>query len=289
MKNFPRISIVTVSFNQREYLEHTITSVLGQNYPNLEYIIIDGGSTDGSVDLIRKYEKQLAYWVSEKDNGMYDGLQKGLSRATGEIMAWINSDDIFHPNSFFVAGEIFAHHPEVEWLQGMQSVIDEKGRTVFVKNFRKWSKYHYFLGDKDHIQQESTFWRKSLWDKAGGSLDTSLRLAGDYELWTRFFTHTRLYCVRTILGAFRMRSKDQLSLERMGEYNAEVSRVLEKQMERISPREKETIARIRRYYSFYSRIPFLRKSKAKELDSLFDYPFPLSFDRKNGCFRIDDI
>jgi glycosyltransferase involved in cell wall biosynthesis len=286
LMNFPKLSVVTVSFNQAPYLEQTILSVLGQEYPNLEYIIIDGGSTDGSVEIIKKYESRLSYWTSEKDNGMYDGLRKGLEKSTGEIMAWINSDDIFHPKSFFVAAEIFSNFKAVEWLQGIPSVIDEQGRTVYIKDFRQWSKYNYFLEDKEHIQQESTFWRRSLWEKAGAKLDISLKLAGDYELWMRFFSHAKLYCVKTILGAFRMRAANQLSLERMGEYNAEVSAVLAARMKDLSASEKETMELLRKYLQPSSN-PFARKITPEEYRAAFDFPPAFSFDRKKQSFVLE--
>ncbi len=106
---YPKISIVTPNLNQGKFLEETILSVLDQKYPNLEYIIIDGGSTDNSIDIIKKYEKNLFYWTSEKDNGMYEAIQKGFEKATGDIMAWINSDDLYHRNVFFVVAEIFSN------------------------------------------------------------------------------------------------------------------------------------------------------------------------------------
>ncbi len=288
LMSLPKLSIVTTSFNQAAYLERTIQSVLGQGYPDLEYIIIDGGSTDGSQEIIRKYEKHLAYWTSEKDSGMYDGIRKGFERSTGEIMAWINSDDIYHAGAFFVVGEIFSRLPEVHWIQGIPSVIDEEGRIVLVKNFRKWSKYHYLLGDKDHIQQESTFWRRSLWEKAGGRLDTSLKLAGDYELWMRFFRHAKLHGVRTVLGAFRMRSKNQLSLDRLDEYNREVAAVLDARLADLAPEEQETLRQIKRHQE-PSRIALLQKKDPAAYEALFDFPVPISFDRKNNVFRLGDI
>ncbi|HEU4717847.1 MAG TPA: glycosyltransferase family 2 protein [Bacteroidia bacterium] len=286
---YPKISIVTVSYNQAGFLESTIRSLLDQAYPALEYIIIDGGSTDGSVDIIRKYEKHLAFWISEKDNGMYDGLQKGLSRATGEVMAWINSDDLFHPGSLWVAGEIFSAMPQVEWIQGMASVIDETGRTVMVKNFRKWSKYNFFLGDPEHIQQESTFWRRSLWEKAGARLDTSLRYAGDYELWLRFFDHAQLHSVGTTLGAFRFRTKNQFTLEKMDDYNREANAALAARLGRLSEEEKKTLKKIRRYHERQSPPAFLRKKRLQEYKSLFGFPLPISYDRKNAAFRLGDF
>src|SRR5215212_7784658 len=112
----PRISIVTPSFNQGRFLRETMQSVLGQGYPNLEYVVIDGGSTDESVDIIRGHEQQLAAWVSEKDAGQYDAINKGFARTSGEVMAWLNSDDKYTPWALPVVGEIFAQLPEVKWL-----------------------------------------------------------------------------------------------------------------------------------------------------------------------------
>jgi glycosyltransferase involved in cell wall biosynthesis len=123
----PKITVVTPSFNQARYLEDTIRSVLDQGYPNLEYIIIDGGSTDGSADLIRRYEKQLTYWVSEKDNGLYDAIQKGFARSTGEIMTWVNADDMYHKQCLFTVAGIFQKFDQVKWLMGANTFFNEAG------------------------------------------------------------------------------------------------------------------------------------------------------------------
>ena|ERR1035437_1146809 len=173
----PKISIVTPNFNGAKYLEETILSVFEQNYPNLEYIIIDGGSTDGSLEIIKKYDKKLLLWLSEPDNGMYHAIQKGFDRSTGEIMAWINSDDKYHPGSLSIVSEIFEKYPEVNWLTGSITHFDVYGRTIRVFQPQRWSKYDYYTGNYGWIQQESTFWRRGLWEKSGGKLNLDVKYA----------------------------------------------------------------------------------------------------------------
>src|ERR1051326_2842776 len=126
----PRITVITPSFNQAEFLAQTITSVLGQKYPNIEYMVIDGGSTDGSVDIIRRYEKDLAYWVSEKDRGQTHAINKGLRRATGEIIAYLNSDDYYLPSAFDRVAAHFRAHPDVDLIHGRCRTVDVGGNKT---------------------------------------------------------------------------------------------------------------------------------------------------------------
>ena len=178
----PRISIVTPSFNHAQFLEQTLCSVLDQNYENLEYIVVDGGSTDRSVEIINQYAPRLAYWVSEPDGGHGNALNKGFKRSTGEIMAWLNSDDLYFPWTLHTVAEIFAAHPEISWVTShSNAVVDQKGRVVSAdRNYS--NKYDYLLG-RCNIQQELTFWRRSLWDRAGGNINEDYKLMVDGELW----------------------------------------------------------------------------------------------------------
>jgi glycosyltransferase involved in cell wall biosynthesis len=208
----PSISIVTPSYNQAQFLEETILSVLLQGYPNLEYIVIDGGSTDGSVDIIRKYEDKLTYWVSEPDNGQYDAINKGFAHSTGEIMVWINSDDKYCPWAFETISSIFGSLSEVQWLTSSSPLHWAKDgqlrRAETISGYaRSWFYRGWHCGNgpgaKGGIQQESTFWRRDLWDRAGGKVDDNLYYAGDYEFWARFYQFSDLVTTRCPLSGFR--------------------------------------------------------------------------------------
>lgn len=205
---YPRITVVTPNYNQANFIEKTIQSVINQDYPNLEYIIIDGGSTDGSVEIIKKYEKSLAYWESEPDNGMYHAINKGFSKATGEIMCWINSDDVLWEKSLFNVAKIMSSNKHIHWLQGFPSVINEEGALIDQRE-QVFSKYFFYWYQHEKsfafVQQESTFWRKELWEKVGSSIDTNYTLAADFDLWMRFLNYKKMYCTQIQLGAFRKR------------------------------------------------------------------------------------
>ena len=211
---YPKITVVTPNYNQGDFIEKTIQSVLNQEYPNLEYIIIDGGSTDESVDIIKKYKKSLTYWESEPDNGMYDAINRGFSKATGDIMCWINSDDVLWEHSLFNVANIFNSNLNIHWLQGYPSVINEKG-TIIYQRQQIFSKYYFYLYQHQSsfgfIQQESTFWTRELWKKSGASLDANYTIAADFDLWMRFFNYEKMYCTQIQLGAFRKREGQKSS------------------------------------------------------------------------------
>jgi glycosyltransferase involved in cell wall biosynthesis len=218
-----KISIVTPSFNQAEYLEDTLLSVVEQKYPDLEYFVIDGGSKDGSVEIIKKYQHQLNYWVSEPDKGHYSAINKGFRMATGEIMGWINSSDGYYPWTFEIIAEIFSSFPEVQWISGCASYFDI-GRVPRGVEFAKYRNRFDFLSGNCTLQQESLFWRKNLWEAAGSGLDETLKYAADTDLWFRFFQLARLYNVNTLLAGFRYHGDRRGESE--GKYHDEVQMIL---------------------------------------------------------------
>jgi hypothetical protein len=238
MQEFPRITIVTPSFNQGEFLEECIDSVLGQNYPNLEYIVMDGGSSDNSVAIIKKYEKHIAFWQSKPDDGQYYAINEGFRRGTGDFMAWLNSDDKYHAGALMKVAGVLHERADVEWLTGRPTAWGPDGKLALVEQeLVSWTREKLLARrpDDPFVQQESTFWRRSLWEKAGAGLRTEYHLAADHELWLRFSRFAQLFTVDALLGGYRYQ-KDQKAKVQRTEYLAEVEKVL--QEERRQPADK---------------------------------------------------
>jgi glycosyltransferase involved in cell wall biosynthesis len=217
----PKISIVTPSFNQGKFLESTIQSVLSQEYSNLEYVVIDGGSTDESPAIIEKYRDRLHFACSEPDGGHISAINKGFSHTSGEIMAWLNSDDMYFPWTLRTVSSIMTALPQIEWLTTLRPAYwDYHGFCIDVgTDIPGFSREAFLdgcyiaptpkgsgdmLGYYPPLQQESTFWRRSLWERAGGQVDTQFKLAADFDLWGRFYEHGELYGTSAPLAGFRL-------------------------------------------------------------------------------------
>lgn len=188
--DLPLVSIITPSYNQGQYLEQTMLSVLEQDYPRIEYIVIDGGSTDSSVTVIEKYASRLAFWVSEKDRGQTDAINKGFSRAKGEILAWLNSDDVYHPGAVSQAVAFLQSYPQIGVVYGDLDFIDERDRLIGRFNAAQTDLSRLKRGFV-HIPQPSAFFRAKHW-RAVGPLDPTFFFAMDYDLWVRLAGVTEL-------------------------------------------------------------------------------------------------
>jgi glycosyltransferase involved in cell wall biosynthesis len=205
----PVVSIITPSYNQAEYLEATIESVLSQDYPRLEYIVIDGGSTDGSLDIIKRYSGQLADWLSEPDAGQTEAINKGFNRATGEIYGWLNSDDVYQPGAISEVVDYFKSHPEIGMVYGQANYIDSTGKLVGRFPAAK-TDYTRLLRGYVHIPQQSAFFRGNLW-RMVGPLDPSFYFAMDYDLWVRLAAVTAIDHVERLWANFRIHTDAKTS------------------------------------------------------------------------------
>lgn len=220
-----KITLVTPTFNRVSTLAATLASVAGQRGRfDLQYVVIDGGSTDGTLDLLNAKKGLISDWVSEPDGGMYDAIAKGFARTDGEILGWLNSDDTLFPWTLDLITRIFTDVPEIQWISTLtQAAIDADGDIRYLRKVPGYAQQAFFdgvyfgfggAGDRhatDFIQQESTFFRRGLWDRAGEPALRSQSLAGDFALWAAFMAEAPLVGVDAPLGAFRIHSAGQLS------------------------------------------------------------------------------
>ncbi|MBS1962183.1 MAG: glycosyltransferase [Bdellovibrionales bacterium] len=259
-----RISIVTPSFNSARFLRETIESVLNQAGDfHLEYHVQDGGSKDETIAILKEYDERAKRgefdrlrrsttftWASEKDGGMYDAISRGMRRMSGEVAAWLNSDDVYLPGTLLIVSEVFSKLAEIRWLKGVTDYIDSSSRMLGSGKChlydRQWIREGVFGIEGPFIQQDSVFWRRELWEAVGG-IDPSYRLAGDYELWIRFAAQARLYSVNRRFSQFRQ-VEGQLS------GSIETYR---KEMARAFPGGRRGRPGLKVLYSLSSRLPRL--------------------------------
>jgi len=239
-----RISIVTPSFNQGRFIEETIQSVLSQGYPNLEYIIQDGGSNDETAEILARYRADLRYCEMAKDRGQAHAINLGFQHASGDILAYLNSDDMLLPSTLHYVAEFFEAHPEVDVVYGHRIVVNESGLEV-----GRWvlpPHDEHILTWADFVPQETLFWRRSIWDKAGASLDESFQFAMDWDLLLRFAdAGARFVRLPRFLASFRVHTEQKTSSQ-MTLGLQEMGRLRQRYHHRVVP-DREVRHAIQRY------------------------------------------
>lgn len=252
--DLPTISIVTPSFNQAEFLDRTIGSVIGQGYSNLEYIVQDGGSTDNTREILNKYQFDLSSIESKSDRGQADAINIGFSKSTGEVMGWLNSDDMLIPGCLSFVAKYFRDNPAVDVIYSHRILVDEQDQEI-----GRWILPNHdndILGWADYVPQETLFWRRSIWDKAGGQLDANLQFAMDWDLLLRFKqAGAKIVRVATFLGVFRVHraQKTQAQIEDLGS----------KEMQKL--REQEHGRKIENRQLKRKLTPFLLKASVLQM------------------------
>jgi glycosyltransferase involved in cell wall biosynthesis len=232
----PRISVVTPSRNQARFVARTLESVLDQGYPDLEYVVIDGASTDGSREEIARFGPRLTHWISEPDRGQAEALNKGFRRTTGDIMGYLNSDDLLLPGTLDAVARAFAEHPGVDILYGHRILIDEDGQAIGRWILPSHSRSAYAFGD--FIPQETMFWRRAIWERAGGRLDESFRFALDWDLIARFDAlGARFLRLPRFMAAFRVHAEQKTSMHMASIGAEEGERILRK----LHPRRRRVL------------------------------------------------
>ncbi|HCX14682.1 MAG TPA: glycosyltransferase [Rhodospirillaceae bacterium] len=267
--------LVTTNYNYGDYLDECMRSVIGsRGFDRVDYVVMDGGSKDYSVDIIQKYEPQLKHWVSEKDAGMYHAIEKGFTFSDAPYMGWLNSDDQLAPWAIQSVLDIFDQLPEVKWITSrfpMQARQD--GVVVATSVLPGADNWGFFNGEhvrslelpsSGWIVQDCTFWRRELWEEVGGAFDHSLKLAADFELWARFMMRTDLYVVPVPFGIYRVQGNNKAMVNRLA-YRDECVKVLQRytpiipqDLERLSQRvtsKKLAVAGLRHLIQENQRTP----------------------------------
>jgi len=250
LSTLPRITLVTPSYQHARFLERTLRSVLDQNYPNLEYLVLDGGSTDGTVEILRKYESRLSYWHSEKDAGQSAAINSGLRRARGDVVGWLNSDDTLAPGALWQIAERYARDPELELLYGHTWLIDEHDRTLRRLVSVQTNADELTLYTPNLFSQPGTTWRRHLHDRIG-FLDESLQYTMDCDFWIRAARQSKMRCMPVHLGNLRLHSGTKTASQH-GPMQIEMNKVVARY------RTSEPAPLAKRIFSMRRRLRILR-------------------------------
>jgi glycosyltransferase involved in cell wall biosynthesis len=283
-RGLPKISIVTPSFNQADYLEDTLRSVGGQRYPRLEHIVVDGGSSDGSVDIIRRYESHLAYWISEPDRGQVHAINKGIARSTGEVVAFLNSDDMYLPGSLMAVGEHFRTHPRCQWLCGNTLLFGHQGHATELVEAVVPRSAGQCLSWAYQAPQPGMFWRRHL---VNDGFAEKWRYCFDHEFYMRLLLGgLRCEHLPLPLAAYRLHGQSKTVTEADG-FDREFEAIAELYEPRLHwpARQRSTATRLLRRSYAASRLGRTREAAALVLRALLTHPPEITRRPFWGCLR----
>lgn len=233
-----RVTVVVPNYNGEDYIEATLLSIISQNYSNIQLIVVDGDSSDSSLSIIKRYQTHIDILISEPDYGHTHALNKGFAHADGDIMTWLNSDDILAANTLSFINRMFLSFEHVHWITGRNTHIDTHGTIVKVAEPKAWSWQRFMAGDFRYIQQEGTFWRKGIWERSGSTLNEKYQLASDLDLWCRFFQHEKLYTADTITAMFRSHDSQRSKIA-LADYNEEAALIMNHYFETLNLEQLE--------------------------------------------------
>lgn len=206
----PLVTVVTPCFNSIEFIERTIVSIRKQTYKNIEFIVVDGGSTDGTLEIIKRHADAISWWVSEPDKGMYHAINKGLIRATGEIVSYLNSDDIYYPDTISNVVKSFTQQPQADLIYGNLDIIDEKDQILYKQIYPDFSAKHFANANYSMIGQPASFWRRGLLERIG-LFDEIFKMVADFDFFVRAGAAGKMIHVDETLAAFRVHAKSLTS------------------------------------------------------------------------------
>jgi hypothetical protein len=231
---FPRITIVTPALSHDEWLEATLRSVIYQDYPNLEYIVIEDGASAERRRILDRYAEHFSWRTCPPGTGLCAALNLAFAKSSGEILGWLEPGEMLHTNGVAVIGGVFAAMPTVEWITGRPFNFSPSGMPTGLKHLERWSRIRFLAGGNKYIHRETTFWRRSLWDRAGGALATEYGVAGEFELFMRFFRHARLYSVEALIGGYRTHPGNHSASGSHRQYNQICDEIADRELASVS-------------------------------------------------------
>jgi glycosyltransferase involved in cell wall biosynthesis len=261
--SLPRITIVTPATAHDEYLEATIRSVVYQDYPSLEYIVIEDGTNSDRRHVLEKYESKFSRQTCPPGTELCAALNMAFAKSSGEILGWLEPGDMLHTNGLHVIGSVFTCFRDVEWITGRPFNFSPTGLPAGLKHLERWTRMRFLAGGNKYIHRDTTFWRRSLWERAGGTLATEFGSAGEFELFVRFFRHARLYSVDALLGVYRTHPGNHSASGSHRQYNQICDEIADRELAGIKgayaaklfrkmTRIVSNIARVRRLWHRYA-------------------------------------